>query len=307
MAIKVTWPDIIKLLQQGEGPNVEFLPKIKNSNDLTKVVVGFANAQGGIVVAGLDDKNGHLIGVDHDKDWALNICKTECEPAVSVQVGDMLRNEKRIIVLQVKEGVNKPYHTVDGTVLTREGVETRQASAEEQKQLNPWGVGGINPRQKKALQFISEQGSISNMQYRELCEVSHKTAHIELIDLVEKGVLIVEGQGRSTAYVLVKKEEASYSTPETIQAEQEQAFPTNGQLFSFEEYDSAEEKAELPKVARPKQVKPVKKTKKVQLIEAEPAEAPEPSVDSGVDKLNTAPIIEKAEEVGEKEESFAEE
>lgn len=248
MAIKVSWPDIVKLLQQGEGPTLEFIPKIKNSKDLTKVVIGFANAQGGIVVAGIDDKNGHLIGVDHDKDWAMQVCKTECEPAVSVQAGEMLRNQKRILVLQVKEGVNKPYRTIDGSVLTREGAETRQASAEEQKKLNPWGVGGLNPRQKKAMQYVSENGSISNMQYREINEVSHKTAHIELTELVEKGVIRVEGQGRSTCYVLDANSDTSQASGDAV-ASEEQALPTNGQLFSFEETGESQE---LPKVTRPK-------------------------------------------------------
>jgi hypothetical protein len=267
MAIKVSWPDIVKLLQQGEGPTLEFIPSVKTSKDLTKVVVGFANAQGGIIVAGIDDKNGHLTGVDQDKDWAVNICKTECEPAVTVQAGELLRNQKRILVLQVKEGVNKPYRTVDGSVLTREGSQTRQASVEEQKQLNPWGVGGINPRQKKALQFISDNTSISNRQYREICDVSHKTAHIELTELVEKGLLTVEGQGRSTAYILSRKDGGTTPSVQetgTSAGQSEQSLPSNGQLFTFEEANDSSEKIELSKVVKtkPKPAKTMDKTAK---------------------------------------------
>lgn len=234
MPIKVNWADIVKLLQQGEGATLEFIPHVKNSKDLTKVIIGFANAQGGTIVAGIDDKNGHLNGVDVSKEWVTTVCKTECEPAINAQVGEFLRNEKKIIVIQVKEGNNKPYRTNDGDVLTREGVKTREASIEEQKELNPWGVGGINPRQKKALNFITDNVSISNKQYRELSDVSHKTAHVELTELVEKGVLRVEGQGRSTAYVLAQGSIVASSTTQKVEAG-EQSLPSNGQLFHFEE------------------------------------------------------------------------
>jgi hypothetical protein len=261
MALKVNWASIVKLLQEGEGPTVEFVPQVKKSKDITQIIIGFANAQGGTVVLGLDDKNGHLNGVDVTPEWITAVCKTECEPAVSPQVGELIRNDKHILVLQVKEGLNKPYRTVDGSVvLTREGSQTREASVEEQKELNPWGVGGINPRQKKALNFISEQGSISNKQYRELCDVSHKTAHIELTELVEKGVLKVEGQGRSTAYVLMQK--AKVSSAISSSGPESTVLSGTGQLFAFE--DTNEVSADSARsVPEPKPVRPrtyVKKT-----------------------------------------------
>jgi len=59
----------------------------------------------------------------------------------------------------------------------------------------------LNHRQSQVLNFIEEQGSVSNKQYRSLFSVSHKTAHLELVDLVSKNYLISNGQGRSTCYV----------------------------------------------------------------------------------------------------------
>ena len=60
----------------------------------------------------------------------------------------------------------------------------------------------LNSRQKKAVEFITKQGSIKNKQYRKLFSVSHKTAHIELAELVQKNKLIIVGSGRSTCYRL---------------------------------------------------------------------------------------------------------
>ena len=60
----------------------------------------------------------------------------------------------------------------------------------------------LNARQEKALHFIAKQGSIKNKQYRKLFNVSHKTAHLELAELVQKQKVIIVGSGRSTCYRL---------------------------------------------------------------------------------------------------------
>ncbi|MFT5171676.1 MAG: putative HTH transcriptional regulator [Candidatus Marinamargulisbacteria bacterium] len=58
----------------------------------------------------------------------------------------------------------------------------------------------VNDRQKKAVEFLDDHESIKNSEYRELFGVSHKTAHLELVDLVGKGYLLGKGSGRSTRY-----------------------------------------------------------------------------------------------------------
>jgi hypothetical protein len=92
-------------------------------------------------------------------------------------------------------------------VESAEGVEAVSwircvATPEEEKEMNPWGVNGLNTRQRQALAFLNTHPRITNKEYRELCDVSHKTAHIELTELLDKEVLVVEGAGRSTYYRL---------------------------------------------------------------------------------------------------------
>jgi len=61
---------------------------------------------------------------------------------------------------------------------------------------------GLNERQVKAVMYVKERGSISNREYRELNAVSDEAARLDLKQLVETGVLIGEGKGRSVRYVL---------------------------------------------------------------------------------------------------------
>jgi len=62
----------------------------------------------------------------------------------------------------------------------------------------------LNERQKKAIDFVKENGKITNSDYRNLCNVSTDTAHKDLRELVEKNVLIREGSGRGTYYLMIK-------------------------------------------------------------------------------------------------------
>jgi ATP-dependent DNA helicase RecG len=60
----------------------------------------------------------------------------------------------------------------------------------------------LNARQIRALEFVQEQGRISNAQYRELTGIQTRTTTRELAELVELGLLVVQGGGVSRHYVL---------------------------------------------------------------------------------------------------------
>lgn len=60
----------------------------------------------------------------------------------------------------------------------------------------------LNDRQRQAVVFMKNNPTIRNQVYREMFGISHKTAHIELTELVTKRIFVQEGAGRSTHYVL---------------------------------------------------------------------------------------------------------
>lgn len=62
----------------------------------------------------------------------------------------------------------------------------------------------LNNRQLKALEFLDSHPTIRNKEYRALFGVSHKTAHLELVQLVALGYIMSQGSGRSTCYVINK-------------------------------------------------------------------------------------------------------
>ncbi|MDC0036906.1 putative DNA binding domain-containing protein [bacterium] len=81
----------------------------------------------------------------------------------------------------------KPEHVVQET-------ESGLFSDEEAKPLNK--------RQEDTLIFLTKNHCIKNKTYRTMHDVSHKTAHLELVDLVSRNLIVSKGMGRSTRYVL---------------------------------------------------------------------------------------------------------
>jgi ATP-dependent DNA helicase RecG len=61
----------------------------------------------------------------------------------------------------------------------------------------------MNERQIRALSYIQENGRITNREYRSLCpSVSTETIRLDLVDLVQRGVLLKIGAKKGTYYIL---------------------------------------------------------------------------------------------------------
>lgn len=62
---------------------------------------------------------------------------------------------------------------------------------------------GMNERQLKAVEFLQRSGAITNRDYRDLCpHVGPETLRLDLVDMVEKGILLKIGDKRGTRYIL---------------------------------------------------------------------------------------------------------
>ncbi|MFC1495873.1 RNA-binding domain-containing protein [Candidatus Margulisiibacteriota bacterium] len=195
----------MNLLGQGEGQSLEFEKQIPPPEDIAREMVAFANADGGKLVYGIDDKNQHLIGVVLGDDFIKDIKRLgeeACIPKLVPQIDIFEHNQKRVVIITIPEGEEKPYRT-DDIAYIRDGAVSRPAKEDEEKQItNPWSGYGLNKRQLRALQMISEHGNITNREFRDAFNVSHKTAHIELTMLVDKKIALTSGSGRSTCYIL---------------------------------------------------------------------------------------------------------
>lgn len=72
-----------------------------------------------------------------------------------------------------------------------------------ERQKPPEWTRNTNHRQAKALQYIRDNGAITNREYRQLSAgVSAETLRLDLADMVEKGILLKVGSKKGTYYIL---------------------------------------------------------------------------------------------------------
>lgn len=68
---------------------------------------------------------------------------------------------------------------------------------------SPRGTRRMNERQERALAYVSEHGSITNREYQRLCpDFTSETLRLDLVDLVEKDLLLKIGSKKGTHYIL---------------------------------------------------------------------------------------------------------
>ncbi len=104
--------EIINIIKQGEGYKIEFKEKIDKT--FVEEVVAFANASGGRILIGIED-DGRIKGVD-----TSNLARSRIQDAI-VKIKPILivniQVVENIIVIDVPEGVNKPYACSKGFYL----------------------------------------------------------------------------------------------------------------------------------------------------------------------------------------------
>lgn len=73
----------------------------------------------------------------------------------------------------------------------------------DERAIVPKWTRSMNERQTRALTYVRENGSITNREYQKLCpNVSSETLRLDLVDLVDRGVLLKIGSKKGTYYIL---------------------------------------------------------------------------------------------------------
>jgi predicted HTH transcriptional regulator len=126
-------------IQNGEDSYTQFKVNMTNSDKLAEELVAFSNARGGLLIIGVDD-NGVVVGVA-DKDIRRlnqligNVINDNVTPPIYPLVTIENIEDKKLLVIEVEEGVSKPYSTNKGIYLTKAGSDKRKVSPDELRRL----------------------------------------------------------------------------------------------------------------------------------------------------------------------------
>jgi ATP-dependent DNA helicase RecG len=129
----ITTDDIRLLVSAGEGYNAEFKVTVPaRVKDLTEEVCAFANAAGGTILIGVDDRN-QIQGcvIDNTKRSAIQNSISEITPPLLCRLSLVEVDSKNVGVIEVPSGANKPY-VLSGDIYVRVGPNTQKLTTVEQ-------------------------------------------------------------------------------------------------------------------------------------------------------------------------------
>ncbi len=148
----MTSEELLDIIKTGETSKVQFKRVIDNNDSIAAELIAFSNSKGGILLLGVEDNTGKVIGVTpqqiHDYNQRLgNIANELIKPQVFiyteiVKISGEDNEEKSVMVIEVSEGISKPYKDKNGTIWIKQGSDKRKLT-DNNEQIRLFQQSGI--------------------------------------------------------------------------------------------------------------------------------------------------------------------
>lgn len=111
---------VLSIIERGEGIKVDFKQELyldyeSCKREFAKDVCAIANSPGGrgYIIVGVEDKSKKILGVEESKliseERIQQIISTRCEPPIPITVDNTEIDEKKLIIITIYDGGQKPY------------------------------------------------------------------------------------------------------------------------------------------------------------------------------------------------------
>ena len=129
----------ISLVAKGEDSKIQFKENIRSTERLAREMVAFSNSMGGQIFIGVSDI-GEIKGLsDEDinriNQMISNAATQHVRPPIHPKTEIIEYENRKVIVLSVLCGADRPYCTNKGIYLTKSGADKRQISSDEMRRL----------------------------------------------------------------------------------------------------------------------------------------------------------------------------
>jgi predicted HTH transcriptional regulator len=129
---------LLDALRRGEDSRQQFKADVTNVDALAAELVAFANAVGGRLIIGVDDR-GEVRGLTRDDIARLNqlvsnAASQAVRPPINPLTDNVVTDQGLVMVVTVAPGLNRPYMDGKGRIWVKSGADKRQVTAREEMQ-----------------------------------------------------------------------------------------------------------------------------------------------------------------------------
>lgn len=143
--------ELLDIISTGETSKVQFKKEIDNDNSIAAELIALSNSKGGMILFGIEDKNGTVLGLDYQQLQSYNnriatIANDKVKPQIflftEVVSIPSETDEKKILVVEVSEGIAKPYKDKNGAIWIKQGSDKRRLT-DNNEQIRLFQQSGI--------------------------------------------------------------------------------------------------------------------------------------------------------------------
>ena len=133
----MTEQELIKLIDLGESSKVQFKERVPSNDQLAHELIAFSNSQGGKIIFGVNDKTGALNGLSFSEiqeinQKIVNIATQKIYPSLIIKTETIEINNNKLIVVDIDEGLSKPYKDTNGIIYIKNGSDKRKVTSNDE-------------------------------------------------------------------------------------------------------------------------------------------------------------------------------
>lgn len=131
----MTCSELLEVLNQGEDSYHQFKENFHYIDQLAVEISAFANSDGGMIIIGVSDF-GEITGLSKEdihrlNQWTSNATTSKLDKQIFVKTEILICEDKRVLIIHVPRGLNKPYAVNRVDVWVKSGADKRRAPIEE--------------------------------------------------------------------------------------------------------------------------------------------------------------------------------
>ena len=117
----------------GETTKVQFKQAFTSQREIAKEMIAFANSKGGVILFGVEDKTGKLVGLSYEQIQQTsrelgNAANEQVRPTIYIETEVVRVEDKHFLVCSVEQGKNKPYKNLNGEIWVKQGADKRRVT-----------------------------------------------------------------------------------------------------------------------------------------------------------------------------------
>lgn len=127
----MTKEELYNIILHSEVSQVQFKERVDDNYSIGTELVAFRNSRGGRLLIGVRDKTGEMNPLSYEEtqdtnEKLSNIATQNVDPRIGIETDSVSVDGGNVIVVTIKEGINKPYKDNKGIIWSKQGSDKRR-------------------------------------------------------------------------------------------------------------------------------------------------------------------------------------